>query len=359
MTITGPILPKRFFPYTNNAPTPGSNLVTSTVPGEIVICTKTGRMWVNHNDAAMIPVRPEFAQTSIIYGETKAGIRGYTTGTAPLNAQGVEIYGSLIRLVNEAGVGCPVQIPGDLTVSSGFVNTSSSSFTVSTNQAVNPGSSPVELKALKVQIGNAPHASGAAAHLLAVTSSVGSEFGDLGGPAGAYRLNALISDTKAQFERVIEANDNIQITDLPNSYRLGTGANGLVVNANTITNDVDTGLAADVVLVANTDTELTALQTTVGSAGITSVWRLTLTVQTLHNGNHDVSFKLRNHTASVDLSGLTYSSSGYGNGTCEAIISITGTAQIRAQVQSTHTPTVRQYNLMNGPATKLLAQRLA
>lgn len=353
MPLTGPILPKAYGLPNANAPTP---TVATSITNEIITCTKTGRMWVNWRDQAMVPVRPEFSFTDL-GGETLAGVRSTLFGSAPFQSCGVEIYGGGLKVGR-------IESSGDVISTStmqctAFTMNSASTFNVTTSSAA---ANPIHLRALKPTMSNdGTTATGANRYWFSVTNSLGCEFGDSGGVSGAYRLNAVISGTKAQFERVIEANDGVKITDIPNAYRLGTFADGTVANALALPADVDAPLNADTTLVPSTATTLTDLTTSIGTEGITSRYLITLTLGSYHNGNHSVSFKIRDHLNSFELGGGTISASGYANGSVSVVYTVVGTGTLRVIAESSHAAIIKQLNQSSTPssATRLCAVRLA
>jgi hypothetical protein len=304
MTIEGPIIPKKFTPATTAAPTP---TVASSVAGEIITCTNTGRMWVNNRDLTMVPVRPEFTFTNLL-SETVGGIRSTLFGTFPFQSVGVEIYGSGLRVGAIDATG-PITTTGSLS-SAGLSVNSASAITVSTTATAG---NPINLTSVKPTMSNLSHATGAGLYWFTVTKDLGCEFGDSGGPANSYRLNALISGTKAQFERVVEANDGVKITDLPSSYLLGTDATGLVQSTSLTRGQAN--LAAPVTLTAGVDTNL-GLNALPGSAG---TYLITAQVVANHNGNYNLTATLREHGLDVGISTAKTSGNGFVTLTMTAI----------------------------------------
>lgn len=351
MSLTGPILPKAYGTPNVDAPTP---TVATSIHNEIITCPKTGRMWVNWLDQAMVPIRPEFSFTNL-NGETLAGVRSTLFGAVPFQSCGVEIYGGGLKVGR-------IESTGDVVSTStmqcaSFTMNGAGSFDVTTSSGA---ANAIHLRALKPIMSNdSTTATGANRYWFAVTNSLGCEFGDSGGAAGAYRLNALISGTKAQFERVVEANDGVRITDLPNTYRLGTDSSGNVVAGYTNNTDLTATLGADyTVTAANTLEELTDLRISVGAAGQTQIWVLSASIGANHNGNHDIEFKIRNHTTSTDLIGSKTSGAGYTSMSASIILTIIGSTQFRVYVQSTHTPVIKQSNSLGVNCTMLTAVRL-
>lgn len=93
--ITGPILLRTFHDVNSVAPYPEHNTVGGN-PGEIVTCSKTGRMWIlqrNGSERVYIPVRPEFRYSDPSAGVSEAGVKGYTFSSGPSTYQGLELYG--------------------------------------------------------------------------------------------------------------------------------------------------------------------------------------------------------------------------------------------------------------------------
>jgi len=93
--ITGPILLRTFHDVNSVAPYPAYNTVGGN-PGEIVTCSKTGRMWIlqkNGSERVYIPVRPEFRYSDPLAGVSEAGVKGYTFSSGPSTYQGLELYG--------------------------------------------------------------------------------------------------------------------------------------------------------------------------------------------------------------------------------------------------------------------------
>lgn len=351
MSLTGPVIPKTFHQPNSAGPTP---TVTSSIAGEIITCSNTGRMWVNNRDTSMVPVRPEFTFTNL-GGETLAGVRSTLFGSAPFQSCGVEIYGGGLRVGR-------VESSGDVISTStmqcaAFSMNSTSTFSVTTSSAA---ANPIHLRALKPTMSNdGTTATGANRYWFSVTNSLGCEFGDSGGVSGTYRLNAVISGTKAQFERVIEANDGVKLTDLPSAYILGTDVNGTIVNGLSNFGDVTQVLATDLTLVANTALELGDLRVIVGTAGQTQKWLLTATISSNHSGNHNVEFKIQDHTNSVDIVGSKTSGSAFASLCGTSVYTITGEVQFRVWVQSSHTATIQRLNGLGVPSTTFTATRLA
>lgn len=354
MPLTGPILPKAYGLPNNDAPTP---TVATSITNEIITCTRTGRMWVNWRDQAMVPIRPEWSHTDAFDNVSTSGIRQQLVTSGPFTYSGVEIYGAGLKVGR-------IESSGDVISTStmqcaAFTMNSSSTFNVTTSSVA---ANPIHLRALKPTMSNdGTTATGANRYWFSVTNSLGCEFGDSGGASGAYRLNAVISGTKAQFERVIEANDGVKITDIPNAYRLGTFADGTVANALVLPDDVDAPLSADLTLSAGVATVLTDLTTSIGTAGITSRYLITLTLGSYHNGNHSVSFNIRDHLNSLQLGGGTISASGYANGSVSVVYTVVGTGTLRVIAESSHAATIKQLNQSSTPssATKLCVVRLA
>lgn len=354
MSLTGPILPKAYGLPNNDAPTP---TVATSITNEIITCTKTGRMWVNWRDLAMVPIRPEWSHTDAFDNLSTSGIRQQLVTSGPFTYSGVEIYGAGLKVGRIEATG---EVISTSTMQcAAFTMNSAGMFNVTTSSVA---ANPIHLRALKPTMSNdGTTATGANRYWFSVTNALGCEFGDSGGAGGAYRLNAVISGTKAQFERVIEANDGVKITDLPNAHRLGTMTDGTVVNALLLASDIDAPLNADETLSAGVSTTLTDLTTSIGTAGIASRYLITLTLGSYHNGNHDVSFKIRDHSNGVELVGGTFSASGYGAGSVSTVYSLSGTGTLRVIVESTHAATIKQLNQSSTPssATKLCVVRLA
>jgi hypothetical protein len=326
MTIEGPIIPKKFTPATTAAPTP---TVASSVAGEIITCTNTGRMWVNNRDLTMVPVRPEFTFTNLL-SETVGGIRSTLFGTFPFQSVGVEIYGSGLRVGAIDATG-PITTTGSLS-SAGLSVNSASAITVSTTATAG---NPINLTSIKPTMSNQNHATGAGLYWFSVTKDLGCEFGDSGGAANSYRLNALISGTKAQFERVVEANDGVKITDLPSSYLLGTDATGLVQSTGLTRGQ--TVLTSPVALTANSDTTLTDLTAAPGSAG---TYLITVQVVANHNGNYALTATLRDHGV-AGISHAKTSGNGFVTLTLTAIYTAASAPNFRVACLSSHTATIQ------------------
>jgi hypothetical protein len=183
---------------------------------------------------------------------------------------------------------------------------------------------------------NLSHSTGAGLYWFTVTKDLGCEFGDSGGAANSYRLNALISGTKAQFERVVEANDGVKITDLPSSYLLGTDATGLVQSTGLTRGQ--TVLTSTVALPANTDTTLADLNAVPGSAG---TYLITVQVVTNHNGNYTFTATLRDQGAGVGISHAKTSGNGFVTLTLTAIYTAASAPSFRVACLSSHTSTIQ------------------
>lgn len=371
MPVTGPVIP-RHYGSTGNSPTPAigapapSGVSTFSGGGEIITCPRTGRMWIHRtaqagpsgHTEAWVPVRFEFQETATIYGTSVAGIREWVTGSAPsgTNATGLELYGPTIKMQGDAGTVTAVDIVGSLSTD-GLSVDSTNPILLNTS---NPAANSIHLKSPDVSCSNSGHATGANFNWFTVRASVGCEFGDQGGVGDAYRMNARINGTKAQFERMIEANDGVRVTDLPNTYHLGTDSSGNLVNASVNNVDLNKNLASDTsIVIANTEEELGDLRTTLGTAGQTQIWMLTLNIGANHAGNHEIEFKLRNHTAATELFGARTSGSGYTCMSGCSVVTITAATQFRTYVKSTHTPVIKAQNSMAVPCTTFTAVRLA
>jgi len=305
MTIEGPIIPKKYSPASAAAPTP---TVASSVAGEIITCTNTGRMWVNNRDQTMVPVRPEWSYTDALGVTSTSGIRQQLFPSGPFTYSGVEIYGVGLKVGR-------VEATGDLITTSSvscasFAMNSSGTFNAFTS---NTTGNPIHLRANKPTMSNLGAATGANRYWFSVTSSLGCEFGDSGGASEAYRVNAVISGTKAQFERVVEANDGVKITDLPSSYLLGTDATGLVQSTSLTRGQAN--LAAPVTLAVGADTNL-GLNALPGSAG---TYLITAQVVANHNGNYELTATLREHGADIGISTAKTSGNGFVTLTMTAI----------------------------------------
>lgn len=352
MSLTGPILPKAYGLPNADAPTPTT---ATSITNEIITCTRTGRMWVNWRDLAMVPVRPEFSFTNLS-GETLAGVRSTLFGVSPFESCGVEIYGGGLKVGRVEATG---DVISTATVQcAAFTMNSSSTFNVTTSSAA---ANPIHLRALKPTLSNdGTTATGANKYWFSVTNSLGCEFGDSGGAAGAYRLNALISGTKAQFERVIEANDGLRITDLtsvPSSIKTYLTVDGSG-NVGTAFNTINVGQqAADQTLTAtNTWEELTDLSL---SALVPGAYRFSGTITCFHSGNYDVQVALKNKTGNQFLTGTQTSGNGWTSLSFSLVINFPVSTDVGVFVRSTHLPTVRRRVDSNDvPATTLNTERI-
>ena len=149
MPVTGPVIP-RHYGSTGDSPTPTigapapSGVSSFSGGGELITCTKTGRMWIHRtaqagpsgHTEAWVPVRFEFQETASLYGESKAGIREWITAPVPSNnVTGLELYGPAIKMQGDGGATTAVDIVGSLNTdglgvdSTGLIQLNSSNVT--------------------------------------------------------------------------------------------------------------------------------------------------------------------------------------------------------------------------------------
>jgi hypothetical protein len=282
---------------------------------------------------AWVPVRFEFQENAVISGESKAGIREWITGTAPnFNVTGLELYGPIIKMQGDGGFGTSVDIVGSLNTDGLGVDSTNPILLNSSNAS----SSSIHLRSPDVSCSNSTHATGANLHWFTVRASTGCEFGDQGGVGDAYRMNARINGTKAEFTRMIEANDGVRVTDLPSKYLLGTDVDGDLETRGLTSGTVY--LTTSQTLVANADTSLSGngLSVTIADAG---TYLFTVRVAMNHAGNYSWSMWLRHHDIPAYV--LTSRTEGSGWTMMEATgiyTTVSANQNFRVVVRSTHTP---------------------
>lgn len=351
MTITGPIVPKFFDPPTSDAvtPTPGDLATGSIIAGEIITCTKTGRMWVNYRNSEMIPIRPEWTFSNS-NGATYAGLRSTLLGTSPFQSVGVEIYGSGLVVPGA------LNVSGTVTNSGSYSQNGAGAFNVNT-------SSPITLVSTSASAANTPYIQGKKPTLnnqssggtgdsyeLAVNQGNGIEFGDYAG--GGYTLNAIIRKNEAIFY------DPVKINTVPNAGMLGTDSNGQIGYAAPPLVEVllaptfsltTTGSWEDIT--DGTD----PIQVTVGVTGRTTIVQLNALITVQHtSGNADVSFRIYNATDSAVVVGTSQNVNGYGSLSISKMIQITGQKTYKLQINSTHAVDVLRRDATNTSSASYL-----
>jgi hypothetical protein len=363
MAITGPVVPKQYENPNLSAPTPDVN--DAGVCGELITCTKTGRMWVKwltNSQSAMLPIRPEWSFSNLL-GETKSGIRQILVGSAPFQGSGVELYGGAVFINTEAGVPAPLTA-GTTNVTS-LTATGFSVSNVNYSFGYNGGDTQwAAAKPVFTTLGHTP-ADGVSSILWFGVNN-GGQWTEWGyqpqtspGVWGGWQPIAYFTTSKCDFKKVVEANSGVKIPSIANAYRLETDASG---NITTSPNPDLFGFMNGQVNMptANTDVELSDLRFTIGLAGVTTRWLLTFTVNTNHNNNHTTTFKVRNRTDGVDVVGSAYTSNGYGTGSVSTVVTIVGAKAFWFYVQSTGAgATVMDFTSTNVPSTSITATRLA
>jgi len=358
MPVTGPVIP-RHYGSTGNSPTPSigapapSGVSSFSGGGELITCTKTGRMWMHRMAAAgpgghteaWVPVTLQFAESGLITGDTVAGVREWVTGFAPTtNSTGLELYGPTIKMQANGGLGTSVDIVGSLNTDDLGVDSTNQIQLNSSN--VSPNS--IHLRSPDVSCSNSGHATGANFNWFTVRASVGCEFGDQGGVGDAYRVNARINGTKAQFERMIEANDGVRVTDLPSKYLLGTDADGDLETRGLTSGTVY--LTTSQTLTANTDTSLSTngLGVTIADAG---TYLFTVRVAMEHSGNYNWSMWVRHHDIGAYVLTSRTDGSGWSMQEATGIYTTVSAGQtFRVLVRSTHAPTTKTTTADGGAA---------
>jgi hypothetical protein len=352
MTINGPIVPKFFDPPTSDAvtPTPGDPAIGSIIAGEIITCTKTGRMWVNYRNSEMIPVRPEWTFENL-NGDTYAGLRSILLGTSPFQSVGVEIYGSGLVVPGA------LNVSGTVTNSGAYSQNGAGAFNVNT-------SSPITLVSTSASAANTPYIQGKKPTLnnqnsggtgdsyeLAVNQGNGIEFGDYA--TGGYTLNAIIRKNEAIFY------DPVKIDTVPNAGMLGTGANGQIGYAAPPRVEVildptfsltTTGSWEDI-----TDGIPDPIQVIVGVTGRTTIVQLNALITVQHTtGNADVSFRIYNVTDSAVVVATSQNVNGYGSLSISKMVQITNQKTYKIQINSTHAVDVLRKDATNSTAASYL-----
>jgi hypothetical protein len=340
MGITGPIIPKQYSPSSDEAPKPD---VTDAFAGEIITCTKTGRMWVKWLSAhteEMIPIRPEF-ETSNMFGSTKAGVDRYLNnpGNPVLEAVGLKLYSSLpINLytnntgttgqdVNCGGITATGLTMANLNYTFGYVGGDtrlSAAKPVFTTYGFTPadGSSPIMWYALNItgsqaEWGYQPQ-----------TST---------GVWGGWQAIAYFTPSKCDFRKTVEANSGVKIPGLTSQYLLNTDSNGLVQGSSLTS--AQTVLSSTVTLTSNVATTLAGITSAPSTGG---TFLVTVQVMAYHNGNYNWSMTLRDHVAGVSISSAKADGSGYTTLTMTAIYTSASAPSFRvAAFSAAHTPTIQ------------------
>lgn len=351
--ITGPILLRTFYDFNSAAPYPEHDTVGGN-PGEIVTCSKTGRMWIlqkNGVERVYIPVRPEFRYLDPSAGASEAGVKGYIFSSGPFAYQGLELYGptkvtgSLFEVSNGlASLNAGLSVTGNTSISGLTLNLTSTS----TNAAV----PALVLNALEPAMTNTT--TGANKYWVGVKGNVGIELGDFGGLSNAFRQLALINNTAAAFQTKIQGQkgiylykNNVLAPDIPT---LGTNEFGEIVATESY--DLRKTLGADFTLTANASTEITDLRSSTGTAGTGKSVYVEAIVQFYHTGNHDVIAALSDNGPDNFVSSSKISMNGWGQVKLSGFVPAGN--QVRVYVQSTAGVVVKaQVGTYNSPATHI------
>jgi hypothetical protein len=301
-------------------------------------------MWMHRMAAAgpgghtedWVPITLQFSEYSSLFDSTTlAGVREWVTGTPPSNVTGLELYGPIIKMQADGGFATSVDIVGSLTTD-GLSVTSTTQIALDTS---NTSPNAFHAKSPDTTLSNAGYGTGANCHWFTVRKDVGLEFGNNGGVANAYQMVARIDNTKAQFERLIEANDGVRVTDLPSKYLLGTDADGDLETRGLTSGTVY--LTTSQTLTANTDTALhtNGLGVTLADAG---TYLFTVRVAMNHAGNYSWSMWIRHHDIGTYV--LTSRTEANGWSVMEATGIYTAAAAgqtFRVIVRSPHTATTQ------------------
>lgn len=357
MAITGPIRPKKYYDPNVDSPTPPSN---QFIAGELAVCSKTGRMWVkwgSHDTGTLVPVVPEFHEDSLIYGPSLAGIRKWVYGVAPGTSAATEVYGYGLKVSGAlqvtggtlfTGPSMSVTTPGVISLISTSVSANSISLNSSKPTLTNNGIAGY---------------TGDQIHWLSVTAgAVGSEFGDQGGPSGAYRLNMKVNGTAISCERVVEANDGLKITDLPGTYLLGTAPSTGLVESRGLTYDQIFLTTADITLVA-AGTVYTLVSLTLAAG----TWMLKgqATYNNVNVGVGTYSTSIYNSTGSTVLVSGSHSTPTQATNrvhtelTAVVVLSVSSVIQLRGVSAIANQAATYQSATGDPNATGLVAVRLA
>jgi hypothetical protein len=345
MSLTGPVVPKRYY-LSNTASPAGEPVAVDAVNGEILVCAKTGRMWINNN-GTIRGIRFEHRENTTLYGDTVAGIDGYLEGTSFTGTAGVRLYGTNIKLdgntvvPSTGGFTCN----GNFGVSNAFPISISSTATGAANSILIESDKPT-LKG----VGNT--------HTI-WASAVANQFFEIAAQSvgSGFDVITYFKPSEVEMKKVLVATAGIRATTLPSRYALSTDSSG---NLQTFTPTyAASSLGTDYTISAiNTDEELTALAVTLGAAGQTHHYRIDLTVIGYHNGNHDLQVKLRNKTSATDLFGTQVSGSGWTTQTRTIYVSTTAATQFGVYVKSGHTAAIKAANGSTVPATTLSYERI-
>ena len=279
----GPIIPKYYATKTSDAPTPTAAKLEE---GEIITCTKTGRMWTKCL-GTVVPITVEYSFTNGL-GETTAGIKRSLAGTAPFQSAQVNVYGSG-GLKVDAGVSATTYTGTTYTGTGLDINGVGQINIKTTLSAANP----LHLMSSKPTMSNSGIATGSDCHWFSVTSTLGSEFGDLGGGGGAYRTNAVIDGS------------GLKVPAIPSKYMLSTDSSGRLQAAT-----ADFGTAArtsNFTASATPNTEETVVSTSLAAG----TWLLIAQATCTHGNAFFPTIGIKNVTATTVL-GVA---SGHGAGT--------------------------------------------
>jgi hypothetical protein len=227
MTVTGPVVPRRYQLTGVASPTPP---VDEFPIGEILTCTKTGRMWITSNvggSATPIGIASEFAFTNdpdiFTVGETLSGLKQYLEGVAPLQASGVQAYGPW-KFTNSVKVEGSFQVTGG---SSSFTSGSFAGTTFSVNTSAT-NANDVNIFGQDILIGTPTNAAGISSskYMMSMTE-LGFKFLDFS-TSSAGTARTIIDSTQLTTLAPFTA-PSAKLTGLPSAGFLATDASGNVV----------------------------------------------------------------------------------------------------------------------------------
>lgn len=230
MTIIGPIVPRRYYlPVACPYPILANGVSTSY--GELLVCARTGRMWIHGTDgtsAKIIPVVPEFREDSVLFGETLSGIAGYAAGTAPVtNVAGVQVYGAELRVLSQKnGAALASLYAGNANFTGLSVNGSGTILLTST-QALN-ATGNINVTGAKIGFRNQGMATTSAYYCYAV-ADFGVEIGHTTPTNAPYDLIVNFKNTECDVKKVITANGGIKLPSITSASQLATDASGNIV----------------------------------------------------------------------------------------------------------------------------------
>jgi hypothetical protein len=96
MPLNGNIVPQTYYDDSVDSPYPTTSIPINTAPGQILTCSRTGRMWLEGVVAPFyIPLALQYQTTSAGSGTTTANIRRVNNGTAGSEVAGFEHTGAV------------------------------------------------------------------------------------------------------------------------------------------------------------------------------------------------------------------------------------------------------------------------